>query len=131
MHDGAVRLSVAISLATAPEDVLPKVLPPTPALKVPRNVTLLFLPSRSPEVDPVENVWQYLRGNWLFNRVFDTYDDIVDAACDAWRRLVAQPETITSIGMRAWGSRRSIMRAVGIILVQIGVGNVYIATDYK
>ncbi|MBK5956834.1 IS630 family transposase, partial [Rhodoplanes elegans] len=59
-------------------------------------------PSRSPELNPVENVWQFLRGNWLSNRVFDTYDDIVDAACDAWRHLVAQPETITSIGMRAW-----------------------------
>ncbi|RAI38660.1 hypothetical protein CH338_12015 [Rhodoplanes elegans] len=74
----------------------------TPALKVPENMTLLFLPSRSPELNPVENVWQFLRGNWLANRVFDTYEDIVDAACDAWRRLVAQPEAITSIGMRAW-----------------------------
>jgi hypothetical protein len=40
------------------------------------------------------------RGGWL--RVFDTYDDIIDAACDAWRRLVAQPETITSSKLRAW-----------------------------
>ncbi|RAI34907.1 hypothetical protein CH340_07570 [Rhodoplanes serenus] len=73
-------------------------------MKVPRNVTLLFLPSRSPELNPVENVWQHLRGNWLSNRVFDTYDDIVDAACDAWRRLVAQSETITYIRMRAWAN---------------------------
>jgi hypothetical protein len=74
----------------------------TPALKVPNNLTLLFLPSRAPELNPVENVWQYLRGNWLSNRVFDTYDDIIDAACEAWQRLIAQPETITTIGMRAW-----------------------------
>lgn len=73
-------------------------------MKIPARCagTLLFLPSRSPELNPVENVWQYLRRNWLSNRVFDTYDDIVDAACDAWRRLVAQPNTITSIGLRAW-----------------------------
>jgi hypothetical protein len=74
----------------------------TPALRVPNNITLLFLPSRAPELNPVENVWQYLRGNWLSNRVFDSYDDIIDAACDAWRRLAARPETITSIGLRAW-----------------------------
>jgi hypothetical protein len=74
----------------------------TPALRVPKNLTLLFLPSRSPELNPVENVWQYLRANWLSNRVFDSYDDIVDAACDAWRRLIAQSQTITSIGLRAW-----------------------------
>jgi hypothetical protein len=43
-----------------------------------------------------------LRGNWLSNRVFETYDDIVDAACEAWNKLIAQPQTITSIGMRDW-----------------------------
>ena len=64
------------------------------------NITPILLPSRSPELNPVENVWQYLRANWLSNRVFETYDDIIDAACDAWRRLIAQPQTITSIGMR-------------------------------
>lgn len=74
----------------------------TPALKVPRNVTLIFLPSRSPELSPVENVWQYLRANWISNRVFDTYEHIIDACCQAWRSLNALPETITSIGMRDW-----------------------------
>jgi hypothetical protein len=71
-------------------------------LVVPRNITLVFLPSRAPELNPVENVWQYLRQNWLSNRVFDTYEAIVDAACDAWRKLMAQPNTITSIGLRDW-----------------------------
>jgi transposase len=71
-------------------------------LNVPKNITLIFLPSRSPELNPVEQIWQYIRANWLSNRVFDTYDEIIDAACDAWNRLVAQPHTITSIGMRHW-----------------------------
>jgi transposase len=62
----------------------------------------IFLPSRAPELNPVENIWQYLRGNWLSNRVFDTYDAIIDAACEAWRKLIAEPQTITSIGMRDW-----------------------------
>jgi hypothetical protein len=50
----------------------------------------------------VENVWQYLRQTWLSNRVFDTYEDILVAGCDAWNRLMARPQTITSIGMREW-----------------------------
>jgi transposase len=74
----------------------------TTNLDVPDNVTPIFLPSRAPELNPVENIWQYLRANWLSNRVFETYDDIVDAACQAWRNLIAQPQTITSIGMRQW-----------------------------
>ena len=70
-------------------------------LVVPRNMTLIFLPSRAPELNPVENTWRYLRANWLSNRVLDSYEAIVDAACEAWNKLVAQPQTITSIGMRA------------------------------
>lgn len=53
-------------------------------------------------MNPVENIWQYLRANWLSNRVFDTYADIIEAACDAWNCLVDQPRTITFIGMREW-----------------------------
>ena len=71
-------------------------------LVVPRNMTLIFLPPRAPELNPVENIWQYLRANWLSNRVFDTYDAIIDAACEAWNNLIAEPHTITSIGRRDW-----------------------------
>jgi transposase len=74
----------------------------TAKLDVPRNMTLIFLPSRAPELNPVENVWQYLRQNWLSNRVFDGYDAVIDAACEAWQKLIAQPETIKSIGTRKW-----------------------------
>ena len=74
----------------------------TGSLDMPRNITPIFLPSRAPELNPVENIWQYMRANWLSNRVFETYDAIIDAACEAWRTLVAQPKTITSIGMRDW-----------------------------
>ena len=74
----------------------------TEKLKLPKNLTLIFLPSRSPELNPVENIWQYLRANWLSNRVFENYDAIIDAACDAWNRLIAQPHTIKSIGTRKW-----------------------------
>ncbi len=74
----------------------------TDDLVVPKNLTLIFLPPRSPELNPVENVWQFMRHNWLSNRVFETYDDIIDAACDAWNRLIGQPDTIISIGLRDW-----------------------------
>ena len=74
----------------------------TGKLKVPTNITIILLPSKSPELNPVENIWQYLRANWLSNRVFETYDAIVEAACEAWNNLIDQPDTIASIGMRDW-----------------------------
>ena len=52
--------------------------------------------------EPVENVWQYLRANWLSNTVFETYDDIIDAACDARNKLTKTPDVIKSVGMRQW-----------------------------
>ena len=55
-------------------------------LEPPPNISLVFLPSYSPELNPVENVWQYIRQNWLSNRIFDDYDAIVDAACKAWNK---------------------------------------------
>ena len=74
----------------------------TRELKIPANITPIWLPSRSPELNPVENIWQYLRQNWLSNSVFENYDDIIDAACSAWNKLIALPDVIKSIGMRDW-----------------------------
>ena len=58
-----------------------------------------------PKLNPVENVWQFMRDNWLSNRVFTSYDDIVDHCCEAWNKLVDRPWTIMSIGMRDWAHR--------------------------
>jgi transposase len=77
----------------------------TKRLAVPNNITLLPLPPRSPELNPVENVWQFMRDNWLSNRVFDGYDDIVALCCEAWNKLVDQPWRIMTIGMRDWAHR--------------------------
>ena len=71
-------------------------------LVVPPNITLMPLPPKCPELNPVENVWQFMRDNWLSNRVFRSYDDIVDHCCDAWNKLVDQPWRIMSIGLRDW-----------------------------
>lgn len=77
----------------------------TNKLKVPKNITILLLPSRSPELNPVENIWQYLRQNWLSNRVFEDYEAILDAGCEAGRHLIMQPDVIKSIGMRKWAHK--------------------------
>ena len=73
-------------------------------LIVPDNLTLLPLPPRAPELNPVENVWQFLRENWLSNRVFKSYDDIIDHSCQAWNNLIDQPWKIISIGHREWAN---------------------------
>jgi len=73
-------------------------------LRIPHNISLLPLPPHSPELNTVENIWQFLRQNHLSNRAYQTYDDILDACCDAWNALVAQPERITSIASRDWAA---------------------------
>ena len=74
----------------------------TAKLDLPENITILPLPAKCPELNPTENVWQFLRDNWLSNRVFKGYDDIVAHCCDAWNKLANQPWRIMSIGLRDW-----------------------------
>ena len=72
------------------------------ALMVPANITLMPLPPKCPELNPVENVWQFMRDNWLSNRIFSSYDNVVDHCCFAWNRLVDQPWRIMTLGLRSW-----------------------------
>ena len=74
----------------------------TDKLAMPPKITLLSLPPRAPELNPVENIWQFMRANWLSNRVFESYDDIVAHCCEAWNKLIDQPWKIMSIGRRQW-----------------------------
>jgi transposase len=55
----------------------------TTKLIVAKNITLLPPPPRSPEIKPVENIWKYIRDNWLSNSVFKSYDNIVAPCCEA------------------------------------------------
>lgn len=71
-------------------------------LRLPDNISLLPLPPYCPELNPVENVWQFLRANHLSNRVFDTYGAILDACCDAWNAFTADPERVRSVTAREW-----------------------------
>jgi len=50
----------------------------------------------------MENVWLYLRDNWLSNLVFEIYDDIVETCCKAWNRFTDRSDRIKSIGWRDW-----------------------------
>ena len=71
-------------------------------LRVPDNITLLRLPPYSPELNPMENVWHYLRENKLCATVWNSYDAIVNACVAAWRFLINDPDRIRSIGTREW-----------------------------
>jgi transposase len=72
------------------------------ALCVPANVKLIELPPYSPELNPIERVWLYLKERYLSHRLLDDYDAIVDATCDAWRKLVAEAGRITSLCSYPW-----------------------------
>jgi len=74
----------------------------SPRLKVPDNVVLLRLPPYAPELNPIENLWAYLRSNYLSHRVYENYGAIVDACCDAWNALMRMPNVITSITNRTY-----------------------------
>jgi transposase len=71
-------------------------------LDIPANITLLPLPLKCPELNTAENVWQFVRDNWLSNRIFSSYENVVDQCCLAWNRLIDQPWRIMSIGLRKW-----------------------------
>jgi transposase len=74
----------------------------TGKLDVPGNISIIALPAKCPELNPVENIWQFMRDNWLSNRVFTSHDDIVDHCCEAWNKRVDQPWRIMTIGHRKW-----------------------------
>src|SRR3954451_2049238 len=71
-------------------------------LAVPENLTLLPLPRYSPELNPVENVWEYLRQNKLGLRVWPDYEAIVATCCEAWNWLAAAPDRLAPITRREW-----------------------------
>jgi len=73
-------------------------------LRVLGNITLLPLPSYSPQLNPIENVWAYLRSNFLNKRVWDSYDEIVDACCMAWNAFINDIARVKSVTQRTWAS---------------------------
>jgi hypothetical protein len=75
----------------------------SPDLQVPKNLTLVHLPSYSPELNPIETVWLYLRERWLSHRILaGGYAAVVDAACHAWNALLAEPGRLRSLTSVPW-----------------------------
>ena len=73
----------------------------SPRLKIPENIVLLRLPPYAPELNPIENLWEYLRGNFLSHTVYKSYTAIVDGCCNGWNAPMQMPEVVTSIASRA------------------------------
>ena len=64
-------------------------------LVLPENITILYLPPYSPELNPVERLWAYLRSHYLSNRAYDDYDHLLAASAEAWQHLT--PELLRSV----------------------------------
>ena len=73
-------------------------------LTLPDNIVVLPLPPYAPELNPMENVWDYLRANKLSTGVWDDYDQILRACSEAWNWFVNDPDRIRSIGTRQWAT---------------------------
>jgi transposase len=74
----------------------------TEKLLMPANLSILPLPPYSPELNPVEQIWQQLRQSDWANRCFKGYDEIVEVCCQAWNRFASQPDTIRNLCTRQW-----------------------------
>src|ERR1700756_5363358 len=74
---------------------------------VPSNITLLALPPYSPELNPVERVWHYLRSHWLANSIFSSLADIMDACETAWNRFATDHALIRSLCAVGWAPASS------------------------
>ena len=66
-------------------------------VKPPKNLTIVPLPPYSPQLNPVEKLWQYLRKHYWSNRVYENYDALRSAAIEAWQETCLNNEKIKSI----------------------------------
>lgn len=71
-------------------------------LDVPPNLTLVHLPPYSPELNPVEKLWQHLRERFLSHRVLRDLEAVIEGACRAWNGLVAEPGRVRSLTAFPW-----------------------------
>ena len=71
-------------------------------LNIPDNITLIPLPSYSPELNAMEQVWDWMKDNYLSNMCFKNYDEIVDKICESWNAFCAKLELVKSLCLREW-----------------------------
>ena len=74
---------------------------------LPENITIVPLPAYSPELNPVENLWHYLRSHYWANRSYDNYDDLRYAAIDAWQNAALNPEIVESVCRASYAQRNN------------------------
>ena len=72
------------------------------AIEVPENITLVPLPPYSPELNPIERVWLFLKERFLSLRLFDDAEAIVDACCKAWNNLMDETGRVQSLCNQPW-----------------------------
>jgi transposase len=75
-------------------------------LDIPENITIVPLPAYSPELNPVENLWHYLRSHHWSNRAYSCYDDLRIAAVDAWQKAALDREIIKSVCCAEYAKRK-------------------------
>lgn len=66
------------------------------------NLAIIKLPPYSPELNPIEQVWQWLRQRHLANRCFKNYDDIMEQCTKAWLNFIKDKETVMKLCTRDW-----------------------------
>lgn len=66
-------------------------------LQVPANITLLQLPPYSPELNPIENLWHYLKSHFWSNRAYADYDALEQAALHAWQQAVLDADLMKTV----------------------------------
>jgi hypothetical protein len=73
-------------------------------LVMPDNITAVFLPPYSPELNAIERLWLYLKERFLSHRLWPDYDAIVDAVCQAWQRVTSDTGRIKSLCSMEWAT---------------------------
>jgi transposase len=66
-------------------------------LKMPENITPIELPAYSPELNPIENLWHYLKNHYWSNRFYANQDELVQAVLEAWHRNVLDTELMNTV----------------------------------
>lgn len=73
-------------------------------LKIPKNITIIKLPPYSPELNPMEQVFQQLRKLKLSNACYGNFDDIDQACVEAWNSFVDKKRNIKRLALRKWAN---------------------------
>jgi hypothetical protein len=71
-------------------------------LRVPENLKLIFLPPYSPELNPAEHVWDYLRENHFGNDALASLEEVADRLAVGLQTLAAQPDLVRSLTLFDW-----------------------------